>query len=222
MVLFTLIALVVLLVVIVWFLGTFSEGLDDIFVFIGGLLDADAIKSPNRSGNVVCDMTFTLFGAFDETGFGFDLEVQQRLYLGVSSPSSGGVVFHPEVAEFFFRPNTCIVQGDGINLFSLIPTFSTDNLSNIQAQTLAITNITDLTFEVEVKFIRIDDRTVAKTKTLTINEVSFSPLPKTFTKKFSVDNIEVTNYDVEITCSGDCSKVNQLSAGQPFIYKIRI
>ncbi len=222
MVLLTLVALVILMVAIVYFISFFSEGLDDVFVWIGGLLDADAIKSPNRAGNVVCDMTFTLFGAFDETGFGFDLETQQRLYLGQSSPSSGGAVFHPEVAEFFFRPNTCIVQGDGINLFSLIPTFSLDKLSQVQAGTLAITNLTDLTFQVEVKFVRIDDRTVAKTKVLTVNEGALSPLPKTFTEKFSVDNIEVTNYDVEITCSGDCSKVNQLSAGQPFIYKIRI
>ena len=222
MVLFTLITLVVLLVVIVWVLGTFSEGLEDIFAFIGGLLDANALKSPNRAGNVVCDMTFTLFGAFDEAGFGFDLEFQQRLYLGQATPSSGGQIFHPEVAEFFFRPNTCNVQGEGINLFSLIPTFSTDKLSQIQAGTLALTNITDLNFQIEVKFVRIDDRTVAKTKTLTVFEKALSPLPKTFTEKFSVDNIEVTNYDVEITCSGDCSKVNQLSAGQPFIYKIRI
>jgi len=222
MVLLTLIALVVLMVVIVWFLGTFSEGLDDIAVFIGGLLDANALKSPNRAGNVVCDMTFTLFGAFDEAGFGFDLEVQQRLYLGQSSPSSGGGVFHPEVAEFFFRPDTCNIQGEGINFLSLIPTFSTDKLSQIQAGTLALTNITDLNFQVEIKFIRIDDRTIAKTKTLTIFEKSFSPLPKTFTERFSVDNIEVTNYDVEITCSGDCSRVNNLASGVPFVYQIRI
>ncbi len=222
MVIVTLIVLVIFMVAVVFFLGTFSEYFEDVSAFIGGLLDESAIKSPNRSGNVVCDMTFTLFGAFDEAGFGFDLEFQQRLYLGVSSPSSGGVVFHPEVAEFFFRPDTCIIQGDGINLFSLIPTFSTDKLSQIQAGTLALTNITDLVFQVEVKFVRIDDRTIAKTKTITVFEKSFSPLPKTFTEKFSVDNIEVTNYDVEITCSGDCSKVNELSAGQPFIYQIRI
>lgn len=223
MVFLTLITLVILMVAIVLFINYFSEGLDDVFVWVGGLLNADAIKSPNRAGNVVCDMTFELFPAFDEAGFGFDLETQQRLYLGVASPSSEGQVWHSEVATFFFRPDTCHVQGQGINLFSLIPTFSTNKLSDIQTQPLAFTNILgDLTFTIDVKFIRTDDRTVAKTKQFVVVQKQLSSLPQTLTRIVSVDNIEVTNYDVEITCGGECNKVNQLPQGQPFIYKIRV
>jgi len=223
MVLFTLIALVILMLAVVWFFSFFSDVGEDVFAFIRGFIDESSIKSPNRSGNVVCDMTFELFPAFDEAGFGLGFETQQRLYLGVSSPSSGGVIFHPEVATFNFRPDTCFTQGEGFNLFQLFPTISTDKLRDIQSRTLAITNILgDLSFTIDLKFIRTDDRTVAKTKQLVVVQQQLTSLPQTVNRIFSVDNIEVTNYDVEITCGGDCNRVNQLSQGQPFVYRIRI
>ncbi len=211
------------MVAIVWFFSFFSDVGEDVFAFIGGLIDESSLKSPNRSGNVVCDMTFELFPAFDEAGFGFDLETKQRLYLGQASPSSEGVTWHPEVATFFFRPDTCFVQGEGFNLFNLFPTIYTEKLEEFQTQSLALTNILgDLSFTIDVKFIRVDDRTVAKSKQLVVVQKQLTDLPQTLRKIFPVDNIEVTNYDVEITCGGDCNKVNNLSQGQPFIFKIRV
>jgi hypothetical protein len=221
MVLAGFIAFAIFIIIIIFAITFFSDLFEDVFAFIEGFLDAQSLKSDNREGNVVCDMRFELFGAFDEAGFGFDLETQQRLYLGQSSPSSSGNIFHQEVAQWEFIAGSCVVQGETSSLFSLFPTFYAEKLEEFQTQSLALTNITDLQFTVTMVFKRTDDNTIAKTKTVHVSEKSLSPLPKTFSRAFPVDNIEATNYNVEITCGGDCSKVNNLSAGQPFIFQIR-
>jgi len=222
MVLAGLIGFTIFLIVIIFAITFFSDYFEDVFAFLDGFFDAQSLKADNREGNVICDMRFELFGAFDEAGFGFDLEFQQRLYLGQPTPSSGGSVFHSEVAQWSFDPDSCFVQGQGINLFQLVPTFYAEKAQQLQTQALALTNITDLNFQINVVFKRLDDNSIAKTKTLFVDQKSFSPLPQVFNRPFPIDNIEVTNYDVEITCTGDCSKVNNLPVGQPFIFKIRI
>jgi len=221
MVLAGLIGFAIFLIIIIFAITFFSDYFEDVFAFIEGFLDAQSLKSDNREGNVVCDMRFELFGAFDEAGFGFDLEFQQRLYLGQSTPSSGGNIFHPEVAQWQFIAGSCVIQGETSSLFSLFPTFYAEKIEEFQTQSLALTNITDLDFTVTLVFKRTSDNTIAKTKTLSFSQQSFSPLPQTFNRAFPVDNIEATNYNVEITCGGDCSKVNNLEAGEPFIFQIR-
>jgi len=215
----TLIGIAFFLIVIVFAITYFSSFFENVFAFIEDFLETSKNRAGNRDGSTVCDLRFRLFGAFDEAPFGFDFETDQRLYLGVASPNSGGQVFHSEVAKFEFVD--CYQQGSG-TLFNFLPAISTEKFGNLQATTLAFTNITDLEFTITLDFIRTDDGRTIGTKTIRISERSLSDLPFTFDSGLKIfDNVELTRYNVEITCSGDCTKINNLQNNEAFIYKVR-
>jgi len=216
----SLIGIAFFFIVIIFAITFFSTFFTNVFAFIEEFFELQANKSVNRVGSTVCDLKFQLWGAFDEAGFGFALETDQRLYLGVSTPNSGGNIFHPEIAKVTFQD--CYTKTSGFQIQSIAPKFNTENLSVLQ-QELAFTNITDLTFTITFDIIRVDDNTSIGTKTVTVFEKSLADLPHTFSsgvKTFS--NVELSRYNVEITCGGDCTKINDLSGGEAFIFKIRL
>ena len=208
------------LIVIAFAITFFGSFFTNVFAFIEDFFEQQKNRAENRDGATVCDLRFQLWGAFDEAPFGFDLETDQRLWLGEASPNSGGRIFHPEVAQTTF--DRCYTQGAGGSLFqSVVPAFTTENLSDLATE-LAFTNITDLEFKITMKFIRVDDGRTIGTKTHTVQQKSLSDLPQTFDTGVRIfDDVELAKYDVEITCSGDCSKINNLASGEPYIYKIR-
>jgi hypothetical protein len=199
----------------------FSSFFENIYLAFAEQLEASKNRSTTRTGSTVCDLRFEIFGAFDEAPFGFDLEIKQRLYLGVGSPNSGGQVFHPEVAVVNFRE--CETKQSGISGFiqSIAPTFHVEKLRNIQASLLAFTNITPQEFQVEMEFFRVDDGTSLGTKVVRKTEPAGAKLPFAFDEVFVFDNVELNDYNVHITCSGDCTKINTLPSGEPYVYRIR-
>ncbi len=214
-----LIGITIFLIVVIFAVTFFSALFTDVFAFIEDFFEQQANKAETEKGDTVCDLRFRLWGAFDEAGFGFDLETDQRLYLGQSSPNSGGQVFHREIATAEF--DRCYTKGSGSLFQSVLPTFSTENFDALVTQ-LAFTNITDLEFEVHMEFIRVDDGRSIGTKRVIVKERSFSDLPFTFDSGVKIfGDVELTRYDVEITCSGDCTKINNLANNEAFIYKIR-
>ncbi|MCP6727128.1 MAG: hypothetical protein KJI69_03830 [Patescibacteria group bacterium] len=214
----SLIGVAFFLIVIVFAITFFSAFFTNVFAFIEDFFEQQANKAKNRDGSTVCDLRFKLWGAFDEAGFGLDLETDQRLYLGRSSPNSGGQVFHPEVAVADF--DRCYTEGSGTFL-QLLPVITTENFDALVTQ-LAFTNITDLEFTITMEFIRTDDGRSIGTKTMVVKERSLSDLPFTFDTGIRVfADVELTRYDVEVTCGGDCTKINNLANNEPFIYKIR-
>ena len=215
----SLIGVAFFLIVIVFAITFFSAFFTNVFAFIEDFFEQQANKAETETGDTVCDLRFRLWGAFDEAGFGFDLETDQRLYLGQSSPNSGGQVFHSEVATAEF--DRCYTQGSGTLFQSVLPAITTENLDGLVTQ-LALTNITDLEFTITMEFIRVDDGRSIGTKTKIVKERSLSDLPFTFDTGIKVfDDVELTRYNVEVTCSGDCTKINNLSNNEPYIYKIR-
>ncbi len=216
----SLIGVAFFLIVIVFAITYFSAFFENVFAFLEDFLETSKNKAGNRDGSTVCDLRFRLWGAFDEAPFGFDLETDQRLYLGQASPNSKGQVFHPEVAQFNFEQ--CYQEGSG-TLFQLLPRFTTEKFENTQLSQFALTNIFgDLDFTIKMDFIRTDDGRTIGTKTKHFTERQFADLPFTVdTKVMTFEEIELTKYDVEITCSGDCTKINDQENNEPFIYRIR-
>jgi len=219
-----LIGIAFFLIVIVFTVTFFSTFFENVFAFIEEFFDIQANKADNRLGSTVCDLRFQLWGAFDEAPFGFGFETQQRMWLGVASPNSGGSVFHPEVAKATFQD--CYTKTSGFQLQSVTPAltgFDSDKLNSF-GQTLAFTNaLNPLIFEVSYEIIRVDDNRSLGTRTNIVNERQLADLPHTFsTGVATFSNIELTRYNVEITCSGDCTKINELASGEPFVFKIRL
>lgn len=219
-----LIAIAFFLIVIVFAVTFFSNFIENIFAFIEEFFDVQANKAENRVGSTVCDLRFQLWGAFDEAPFGFDFETQQRMWLGVASPNSGGSVFHPEVAKATFLD--CFTKTSRFQIQSILPTFTgldSDKLNSF-GQTLAFTNaLNPLIFEVHYEIIRVEDNRSIGTRTVVVNQRQLADLPQVFTTGVATfSNIELTRYNVEITCSGDCTKINELASGEQFIFKIRL
>jgi len=216
-----LIGIVIFLVVIMVAFSFFSEVFEDMYYAVAEQFEAQKNRSTNRAGSLVCDMRVEVHGAFDEAPFGFDLELKQRLYLGVGSPNSGGIVYHPEVMKVDFKE--CAEKQDGIAGFiqSVAPTFTVEKFDRVRSTLLAFTNITPQEFTVDMEFFRVDDGTSIGIKTVRKDEPAGAKLPLFYDKVFVFQNIEFNEYDVHITCSGDCTKINNLPSGEPYIYKIR-
>ena len=222
MVLGTLIGLAIFIIVILVAFTMFSSFFENVWAYVNDQLEFQKNKSTNRAGSTVCDLRFEVFGSFDEAPFGLDLEIKQRLYLGAGSPNSGGSVYHPEVINFVFRE--CEEKQTGFKGFlqSVAPSFNIEKFNNIQASLLALTNITPQEFQVEMEFFRVDDGTSLGTKSFRITEPSLAKLPFNFDKVFVFENVEANDYNVHITCSGDCGRINTLPNGEPYIFKVRL
>jgi len=175
-----------------------------------------------RVGSTVCQLRFEVFVSYDEAPFGFDFEQKQRLWLGIPSPNSGGQAYHPEVANHIFRD--CETKQSGISGFLQLvsPSFTLEKVQNVQASLLAFTNITPQEFQTKMEFFRVDDGRSLGIKTLRTSEPAGAKLPFRDQGVFIFDNVELGQYNVHITCEGDCAKVNALPSGEPFIYKIRL
>ena len=219
-----LIGIVFFLIVIMFAVSFFSTFFENVFAFFEEFFDIQANKAENRVGSTVCDLRLQIWGAFDEAPFGFDFETQQRMWLGIASPNSGGTVFHQEVAKPTFLD--CYTKTSGFQLQSIIPAstgFDSDKLNAISQQ-LAFTNaLNPLIFTVSYEIIRVDDNRSVGTRTITVNQRQLADLPQVFSTGIATfSNIELTRYNVEITCGGDCTKINELASGEPFVYKIRL
>ena len=222
MVLASIIGISIFIIVILVAFTMFSSFFENVWAYVNDQLEFQKNKSSNRVGSTVCDLRFEIFGAFDEAPFGFDLETKQRLYLGVGSPNSGGSVYHPEVGTFLFRE--CEQRESGFRGFiqSVAPSFNIEKFNNVQASLFAFTNLTPQEFQVEMEFFRVDDGTSLGTKSFRYPEPSLAKLPFSFDKVFVFENVELNEYNVHITCSGDCTKINTLPSGEPYVFKIRL
>lgn len=219
MVLGTLIGVIILIIAVVIGFSYFSDVAVDIIDQIGLFSERQGNIVKAQEGETVCDLRFTLFGAFDLAppleDFFFE---DQRLYLGQSSPSQPFTdVFHPEIAQWNFRD--CYTEGTG-TLFNLAPQFHTERLDSGQVALNLGRFIADQNFKVELEFERDDGRVLRKVPSFTITEPAGTPLPFTFEKTFVFDNIPLDDYDVKITCSGDCQIVNLGEPNEAFIYNI--
>lgn len=215
----SIIATIIFLIVIMVFFSMFSTVFENLYNAFADQFETAKNKSTTQAGDTVCDLRFEVFPSFDEAPFGFDLEIRQRLYLGVGSPNSGGKVYHPEVATALFRE--CHTKGT--SLFDLSPTFTLEKIHNLQATLLAFTNITPQSFQVDMEFFKVSDGTAIGTKTVRAIEPAGAKLPFIVPNQvFVFENVELTDYNVHISCSGDCTRTNTLPSGEPYIYRIRL
>lgn len=216
---------VVFLVVILVAVSFFSTFFENLYIVFAEQLETSKNKSTNTVGSTVCDLRFEIYPSFDEPPFAgiLDLEVKQRLWLGIASPNSNGQIYHPEVATAFFRE--CHTQKSGIGGFlqNIAPTFTIEKIRNVQASLLALTNaFTTQSFQVDMEFFKVSDGTAIGTKTVRATEPQLAKLPFIVKDQvFVFENVELTDYNVHISCSGDCFRVNNLANGEPYIYRIR-
>jgi len=220
-----LIGVVLFLIVIMVAVTFFSSFFENLYIAFAEQLETSKNRSTNPTGSTSCDLRFEIYPSFDEPPFAgiLDLEVKQRLWLGIASPNSGGQVYHPEVATALFRE--CHTQQSGIGGFfqNIAPTFSIEKIRNVQASLLALTNLfSTQSFQVDMEVFKVRDGTAIGTKVVRVTEPQHAKLPFNVPNQvFVFDNVELTDYNVHITCSGDCFRVNNLPTGEPYIYRIR-
>lgn len=201
-----------------------------VYLFTNSDLNAEAYldsileRTTNRvvptTGEDVCDLKFTIFGAYDQAPFG-RLE-GNHVYLG---ESFFGTVFHPEIAQFEFR--NCHISGQA-SLLDLIPQFHNDRFENpsgnfvgVNAQTASICCANPFQpeeFNISMTFIReADGKTLGGAKKFFVSVPVGTFLPFSFQKTYHFDNVPFDDYEVEITSN---APINRLPAGAPFIYNL--
>lgn len=216
----TLIGLVLLIIVVVVGFSYFSDVANGVLEQIGIFSERQGNIVKTSQGETVCDLRFTLFGVADLAPPLEDFLFEDlNIYLGRASPSNPfETVFHPEIADWNFRD--CYTEGSA-TLFNLVPQLHTERLDSGQVALNLGRFLTDQNIKIEMVFIRDSDgRELRKTPSFTITVPQFEPLPRTFEKTFVFDNIPLDDYDVKITCSGDCQRINGMKANAPFTYNI--